>query len=144
MSYLDGALRRHLMSVYGWALSSPLPHKSKLWLLIIMWWQVYHLAGLVTKVVRLQLWGTHWWAAPPSQKQRNWAKHLTRLPFLVVYVKSPHSYTAISKIGNQLLLASKSSNTLPGRGTEKAFSENIAWYSVAILYESFNNMFSWN
>ncbi len=49
----------------------PMPPKSKLWLLIIMRWQVYRLARLVGKVVQLQHRGTHWWAAPLYQKQRN-------------------------------------------------------------------------
>ncbi len=36
-----------------------------------MRWQVYRLARLVGKVVRFQHRGTHWWAAPLYQKQRN-------------------------------------------------------------------------
>ncbi len=39
--------------------------------LIIMRWQVYRLARLIGKVVRFQHRGTHWWAAPFYQKQRN-------------------------------------------------------------------------
>ncbi len=36
-----------------------------------MRWQVYRLARLIGKVVRFQHRGTHWWAAPFYQKQRN-------------------------------------------------------------------------
>ncbi len=52
-------------------MSSSLPPKSKLWLLITMRWQVYRLARLVGKVFRFQHRGTHWWAAPLCQKLRN-------------------------------------------------------------------------
>ncbi len=63
--------------------------KSKL-LIIIMRWQVYRMARLVGKGVWFQHRGNHWWAAPPPLPKAAkpvWAKQLTRLPCLVVYVK---------------------------------------------------------
>ncbi len=51
--------------------SSPPPPKSKLWLLIIMRWQVHHIAKLGVIVVRFRHRVTHWWAAPLYQKQWN-------------------------------------------------------------------------
>ncbi len=39
-----------------------------------------------------------------------WAKQLTRLPCLVVYVKFQFVYTTKSKMGSQLLLATTSSH----------------------------------
>ncbi len=49
----------------------PSAAQVQIWLRIIMRWQVYHLARLVVKVVRFYRRGTHWWAAPLYQKQRN-------------------------------------------------------------------------
>ncbi len=52
-----------------------------------------------------------------------WAKQLTRLPCLVVYVKFQFVYTTKSKIGSQFLLASTSSHVQLWRGSEKVFNE---------------------
>ncbi len=46
----------------------------------------------------------------PKAAKPVWAKQLTRLPCLVVYVKFQFAYTTKSKIGSQLLLASTSSH----------------------------------
>ncbi len=72
-------------------MSSTLQPKSKLWLINIMRWQVYRITRLVVEVGRFK----HRGGATDElqffyQKQRNqlnWAKQLTRLPCLVVYVK---------------------------------------------------------
>ncbi len=45
----------------------------------------------------------------PKAAKPVWGKQLTRLPCLVVYVKSQFVYTSKSKMGSQLLLASTSS-----------------------------------
>ncbi len=57
-------------------------YSSKNCLLITMMWQVCHLARLVGNAVRFHPTGAHWWAA-----QLMWANQLTRLPWIVMYVK---------------------------------------------------------
>ncbi len=46
----------------------------------------------------------------PKAAKPIWAKQLTRLHCLVVYVKFQFAFAAISKMGSQLLLASTSSH----------------------------------
>ncbi len=55
----------------------------------------------------------------PKAAKPVWAKQLTRLPCLVVYVKFQFVSTTESKMDSQLLLASTSSNSRLGRGSEK-------------------------
>ncbi len=52
-------------------MSSLLSPKSKLLLLLIMWWKAYRLAMLVGNCVGYQHRGANWWAAPLYPMQRN-------------------------------------------------------------------------
>ncbi len=71
-------------------------------------------------------------SSPPLPKAAKavWAKQLTRLPCLVVYVKFQFVYTTTSEIGIQLLLASTSSNILVVRRSDKAFNECLGVSNV--------------
>ncbi len=55
----------------------------------------------------------------PNTAKPVWAKQLTRLPCLVVYVKFQFVYTTKSKMGSQFLLAFTSSDVQLRRGAEK-------------------------
>ncbi len=79
-------------------------------LLIITRWQVYSFSRLIGKVVRFQRRGLTDETPLPKAAKPAWAKQLTRLLCLVVYVKSLLVYTTKSKMGRQLLLASTSSH----------------------------------
>ncbi len=76
-----------------------------------MRWHIYHLASLIRSCTPL-----------PKAMKPVWAKCLTQLPCLAVYVKFQPAFTTTSKKGSLLLLASTSSNVLDGWGSEKAFN----------------------
>ncbi len=59
-------------------------------------------------------------------------KQLALLHCLVMFVKPQLVYTATSKIGSRLLMASTSSNVQLGHGSEKTFSECLSSTSVTL------------
>ncbi len=66
----------------------------------------------------------------PEAAKLVWANQLTRLPWLVLYIKFQFAFIATSKSGSQLLLASTNSKVLLGRGSEKALNECIGVSNV--------------
>ncbi len=69
----------------------------------------------------------------PKAAKPVWAKQLTRLSCLVVYVKSQLGYATNSKMGSQLLLASTRSHVQLLRGSKKAFNECLGVSNVQIV-----------
>ncbi len=93
-----------------------MPSLVKLWLLIIAMWHVYQLARPVGKVVRLQHRG-------PLYQKRETGLGLSSDSIALLYGISQVKVFACYCI--QLWLASVSFNVILGRGSEKAFEEDL-------------------